>query len=726
MLAMEHHYIVTEAIPELAGLEREIVNTTDFTGEIYLRQEGQGVLLGTYEQDCKVWSPDDTPDDFPRQLLPDEFERIAPEFEARLPPFPRRRAAPASRRSINGPFTFAPDGNPLVGPVKGLPNYWVACAVMAGFSQGGGIGLVLSRWMAEDDPGQDILSMDVGALRPLRHAEVHQHQGAGELPPPLPPALSQRGDAGGPALPPHPGLRPAEGARARCSARISGWRARSGSRRRASSRVETPTYRRSDAFPHVRAECHAVRTGVGLYETTNYGKYEITGSGARAWLDRVFACRIPRPGRMAIAPMLNARGRVDRRSLDRLPRRGSLPHRRLRLRRGVPHALVLAVQHPPDDVFVRSACSTLTGFSLSGPKARDLAGTSRRLRRVERGVQVLRRARGRGRHVARHRAALRLHRRARLRDLGHARLPAPALRRPPGRRARTSASPTTAAGRMSSLRLEKNYGSFNKDFRPDYTPAETGLDAFVDFDKNVDFTGRAAVLAENGSAGRRSASSSWRSMRRRRRRRLRGRAEGRRARRPRHLGRLRPLGRHEPRRRLRAGGAGRDGERLRHRHPRRRSAARSSRRVRCTTPRAQGCGHERSPDNLPRPLTRIAREHRADATAAAPAAALDRPVQRRRCRDSTNRWSPLEILTPEQVERILDGAFRVLEEAGLEIRSAGARAHLRPAGALVDDETQMVRIGRDIVEARWRSAPETLRAARAQRRRATCTSAATS
>src|SRR5258707_11677526 len=94
------------------------------------------------------------------QLLPEGFERLAPYFEVGFRHFPALGRV-GIRKAINGPFTFAPDGNPLVGPVRGLRNYWVACAVMAGFSQGGGIGLVLSRWMAEGDPGQDILSMDV-------------------------------------------------------------------------------------------------------------------------------------------------------------------------------------------------------------------------------------------------------------------------------------------------------------------------------------------------------------------------------------------------------------------------------------------------------------------------------------------------------------------------------------------------------------------------------------
>ena len=65
------------------------------------------------------------------------------------------------RKIVNGPFTFAPDGNPLVGPVPGLRNFWVACGVMAGFSQGGGVGLSLASWMVEGDPGADIWAMDV-------------------------------------------------------------------------------------------------------------------------------------------------------------------------------------------------------------------------------------------------------------------------------------------------------------------------------------------------------------------------------------------------------------------------------------------------------------------------------------------------------------------------------------------------------------------------------------
>ncbi|MBV9636520.1 MAG: FAD-binding oxidoreductase, partial [Methylobacteriaceae bacterium] len=88
VLAMEHHYILTEPLPELAGLDKEIVNTTDYLGEIYVRQEGKGALLGTYEQDCVVWSPEQTPDDFSMELLPDALDRIAPSLEVGFRHFP--------------------------------------------------------------------------------------------------------------------------------------------------------------------------------------------------------------------------------------------------------------------------------------------------------------------------------------------------------------------------------------------------------------------------------------------------------------------------------------------------------------------------------------------------------------------------------------------------------------------------------------------------------------
>ena len=340
VLAMEHHYLITEDLPELKGRAREIVNTTDYAGEIYVRQERGGVLIGTYEPHGIVWSPVKTPDDFSMQLLAEDFERLAPYFEVGFRHFPALGRV-GIRKAVNGPFTFAPDGNPLVGPVRGLRNFWVACAVMAGFSQGGGIGLVLSRWMAESDPGQDIISMDVarfGAFATPKYTSIKVPENYSrrfrlaypneELPAARPVRRSpiyDRLTAAGACMGANFGLENAL------------WFAPPGV-----EPVETPTYRRSEAFPIVRAECQAVRSAVGLYETTNYGKYEVAGRGARAWLDRVFASRIPRPGRLALAPMLSPAGRIVGDLTIACLAAGSLPDLRIRLRGGISPALVLA------------------------------------------------------------------------------------------------------------------------------------------------------------------------------------------------------------------------------------------------------------------------------------------------------------------------------------------------------------------------------------------------
>ncbi len=132
----------------------------DFEGEIYLRQERRGFLLGTYEHNGVPWSPQADAWDFSAELLPPDLDRIAENLEVGFTHFPALADA-GIKRIVNGPFTFAPDGNPLVGPVRGLRNFWVACGVMAGFSQGGGVGLALASWMMHGDPGFDVFGMDV-------------------------------------------------------------------------------------------------------------------------------------------------------------------------------------------------------------------------------------------------------------------------------------------------------------------------------------------------------------------------------------------------------------------------------------------------------------------------------------------------------------------------------------------------------------------------------------
>jgi dimethylglycine dehydrogenase len=445
-----------------------------------------------------VWAPVKTPDDFSMQLLPEDFERLAPYFEVGFRHFPALGRV-GIRKAVNGPFTFAPDGNPLVGPVRGARNFWVACAVMAGFSQGGGIGLVLSRWMAEGDPGQDILSMDVarfGAFATPKYTSIKVPENYSrrfrlaypneELPAARPVRRS-------------PIYEPLRAAGAVMGANFglenALWFAPPGM-----APEETPTYRRSEAFPVVRAECGAVRSAVGLYETTNYGKYEVGGRGARAWLDRVFASRIPRPGRFALAPMLNAAGRI----VGDLSIAALAGDRFLLVGSGFAEEFHLRwfwASEPPADVFVRSAASTLCGFSIAGPRARELL---QRLVRVDLSAGAFRLFDVR--ETAAGFAPVILTRAGFTGELGYELWTTPdyfASLYDDLRAAGEVLGLTHFGGRaLSSLRLEKGYGSFNKDFRPDYTPGETGLDRFVDFGKG-EFIGRAAALAERAAGAKR-------------------------------------------------------------------------------------------------------------------------------------------------------------------------------------------------------------------------------
>src|SRR5467141_86029 len=159
ILAMQHQYLITEDLPALKG-QKELLTCIDFEGEIYTRQERGGVLLGTYERAGVPRAPLQTPWDFTQSLLPEDLDRIAPSLEVGFQHFPAL-AEGGIRKVVNGPFTFAPERNPLVGPVPGLRNFWVACGVMAGLSQGGGGGRPRSQGMVEGEPGADVWGMGV-------------------------------------------------------------------------------------------------------------------------------------------------------------------------------------------------------------------------------------------------------------------------------------------------------------------------------------------------------------------------------------------------------------------------------------------------------------------------------------------------------------------------------------------------------------------------------------
>jgi len=495
VLAMQHQYLITEDLPQLKG-QKELLTSIDFEGEIYTRQERGGVLLGTYERAGVPWSPVTTPWDFTQSLLPEDLERIAPSLEVGFRHFPTLAEA-GIRKVVNGPFTFAPDGNPLVGPIRGLRNFWVACGVMAGFSQGGGVGLTLSQWMVEGDPGADVWAMDVArygdwatlaytnakvrenysrrfrirfpneelpAARPLRTTPVYERLQA---------AHAVFGDY--------------------CGLEHPLWFAPS-----AQEAHEDITFHRSNAHRHVGEECRAVQEAVGLLEISNYGKFEVTGAGTEEWLSYVMANRVPKVGRIALTPMLNERGKLI----------GDFTMCRVGTERvflvctwaaEVYYRRWFERHPPPAGVTVRPCAMEYVGLSVAGPHSRallqGLTGTDLSsaafpflsFRALEIGLipALVGRISFTG-ELGYEIWVTSEYQRA-LYDLLNS--------------AGRSYEVRLFGGRaLNTMRIEKSFGSWAREYRPIYGPHEAGLGRFVDFGKG-EFIGRAAALEEKESGG---------------------------------------------------------------------------------------------------------------------------------------------------------------------------------------------------------------------------------
>ena len=498
LLPMAHQYLVTEDIPEIVARDTEFPHVIDPGGESYLRQEGKGLCIGFYEQPCEPWSVDGTPWDFGHELLNDHFEKIEDSVAFAYRRFPVLERS-GVKRVIHGPFTFAPDGNPLVGPVPGMRNYWSACAVMAGFSQGGGVGLALAQWMIDGECERDPRAMDVarfgrwttpGYTVP-KVIENYQNRFSVSYPnEELPAARPFRTtpmydiwDSMNAVFGQSYGLE------------IVNYFALPGE-----PRFETPSFRRSNAWAATRQEVMAVREGVGINEVHNFSKFRVAGPRARAWLDRIMAGRIPAPGRLSLTPMLAPSGKlmgdftVSCLSDEEFRLTASYGSQDFHLR--------WFLDHLEEGVSVTNMSDRITGFQIAGPKARDVLASVTRadvsneafpflgVRRLTVGMAdcVVQRVSYTG-------------------DLGYEIFCDPMSQRhlwhtlwaagqsfgmrPFGMRA------------MMSLRLDRHFGSWHREFSQDYTAGETGLDRFISFKKSVDFIGRSAAEKERAEGSKR-------------------------------------------------------------------------------------------------------------------------------------------------------------------------------------------------------------------------------
>ena len=492
---MEHQYLVTENIPEIEAIidaGGEHPHVMDPAGESYLRQEGRGLCIGFYEQPCRPWAVDGTPWDFGHELLPDNLDKVEASVDFAYKRFPVLERA-GIKNVIHGPFTFAPDGNPLVGPVPGMRNYWSACAVMAGFSQGGGVGLMLAQWIIEGECERDTFAMDCarfgdwvtpGYTRP-KVVENYQRRFSISYPnEELPAARNLRQtpmyetfDAMGAVWGAQYGLE------------VVNYFAAEGE-----PRFETPSFRRSNAFDATAREVAAVRNGVGINEVHNFGKYLVTGAGARDWLDRIMAGRIPKPGRLSLTPMLSPKGRligdftVSCLNDTTFQLTASYGAQNYHMR--------WFQQNFAPEVKIENISDRLNGFQIAGPKARDvLAACTRSDISAMKFMDV--------RPLTIGMVDCLVQRVSYTGDLGYEIYCDPMAQRSLWNTLWQAGQPhgikPFGMRAMMSLRLDKFFGSWLSEFSPDYTAAETGLDRFISFTKNTDFIGRAAAEAENAS-----------------------------------------------------------------------------------------------------------------------------------------------------------------------------------------------------------------------------------
>jgi dimethylglycine dehydrogenase len=503
LLAMEHMYLLTEPMPEVeefnARTGREMVGVLDFKGEIYTRQERNGVLLGTYEKACKPWSPVNTPWDFGHELLQPDLDRIAPSLEIGFKHFPGIEKA-GIKQIINGPFTFAPDGNPLVGPVQGLTNFWCACAVMAGFSQGGGVGLALSNWMVSGDPGFDVWGMDVarfGEWASLRYTNAKVREN-----------YSRRFSIRFPNEE-LPAARPAQttplyDVMVRDNNAVMGdswgletplWFAPKGTEAK-----DVVSFHRSNDFEHIGAEVRATRERVGVTEIANFAKYEVAGVGAEEFLNRLMTNRMPKTGRIVLTPMLNEFGKligdftIAKADDDRFMVWGSSAAQKYHMR--------WFEKHLPKDRSVRIIRfdQTLVGLSIAGPRSRDLLQ-----KLVDTDVSNATFKFMDFREMAVAGAPCMVNRISYTGDLGYEIWMEPAYQRlvyaAIKRGGEEFGIVDFGMRALLSMRLEKNFPTWFRELRPIYGPFEGAMDRFIKLEKN-DFIGRDAAVKEQAEGSK--------------------------------------------------------------------------------------------------------------------------------------------------------------------------------------------------------------------------------
>ncbi len=485
----EHQYFVTEAIDEVAALGRRLPSIADRDGEYYFRQEGNGLLIGAYEKDMRFWAENGTPLDFAHDLFPDDLDRIMENVIRATERVPVAATA-GVKRVINGPMIWSPDSNALWGTVPELKNYFSCTGIIPGFSQSGGLGLLAAQWMIEGEPQYDMFAWDLARFGDwadkiftmARVEDVYTHRFAIHFP-------NEERSAGRPAR-----VRPAYEMQQEmgcvfglnCGWEHPLWFADQ------PDMVETNGFTRQNWWEPVGREVQMLRENVGVIDISNFANYVIKGPGAFDWLDRLVANRVPTEiGRSCLTPLISVRGGVagdftiTKVADNEYMMIGSGMAERY-------HQRFFNMVELPEGTTFEVATDRIAGFNVAGPKSRDVL---QRLTNADLSNDAFRFMRSATIDVAGVTClAIRV---SFTGDLGwelhcaeqdQIRLYSALLE------AAKQFDGGPVGGRaLGSLRIEKGYGSWGREYSQEYWPQEVGLAGLIKLDK--DFLHKDAYLA---------------------------------------------------------------------------------------------------------------------------------------------------------------------------------------------------------------------------------------
>ncbi|MEQ9039064.1 MAG: FAD-dependent oxidoreductase [Silicimonas sp.] len=494
LIPTEHQYFVTETIPQIAAMNRRLPSVADRDGEYYLRQEGKGLLVGAYERDMRFWAEDGTPPGFGQELFPDDLERIEENMMRAIDRVPVVGEA-GIKRVINGPMIWSPDSALLFGPVPEMTGYFCACGMIPGFSQSGGVGKLAAEWMVEGEPTLDLFGWDLArfgrwagkAFTKARVADQYAHRFKIHFP-------GEEREAGRPVR-----VRPAHGLQKEMGAVFGlnyGWEHPLYFDR---DTPDSAGFTRQPWWESVGREAKMLREAAGVIDISNFAKYRVAGNGAESWLNAIFANRMPKTvGRSCLTPLIGKRGGIAGDfTVTRLAEgefwivgSGMAERFHQRFFRAVPL---------PEGTTFESLTETVAGFNIAGPKSRELLARLTNAELSNEGFPFMasRKIAVAGIDCVAIRVSF-------TGDLGwelhcveadQAALYSALL----DAEADIGVGPVGSRALMS-LRVEKGYGSWGRDYSPEYWPHESGLAGLIKEDK--DFLNKAAWLAIRDKAPR--------------------------------------------------------------------------------------------------------------------------------------------------------------------------------------------------------------------------------